>query len=179
MPTRIACASSLLETGIEAVGDLEMLTTTRGLLAVLFCGDRRSRASAAWVARSVVIRAPAVSGLADPAARQLADFLSGRRTDFDLPLHRTGTPFQRAVLDAVSRIPYGATASYGEIAAAVGRPRASRAVGATNGANPLPFVIPCHRVVGSAGRLTGYGGGLDLKRWLLTLEAGAFLARAS
>ncbi len=122
---------------------------------------------------------PSVPGVADRAARQLTEFLAGRRKDFDLPLHRTGTAFQRAVLDEVSRIPYGATVSYGEVAAALGRPRAFRAVGAANGANPLPLVIPCHRVTGSSGRLTGYGGGLSLKQWLLNLESGALLARAS
>ncbi len=176
MAERVPCGSFVLSTGVAEVGDLELLTTPRGLLAVLFCGDRRSRATTAWVRRNAVVSGPAAP--ADRAMTQLLDFLAGRRRTFDLPLHRTGTPFQRAVLDEVARIPWGETLSYGEIAARVGRPAASRAVGAANGANPLPLVIPCHRVVGSVGRLTGFGGGLPMKRWLLNLEAGGLLARA-
>jgi O-6-methylguanine DNA methyltransferase len=102
--------------------------------------------------------------------RQLAEYLEGKRRVFDLPLRLEGSDFQKAVWEAVARIPYGQTASYGEIALIVGRPKASRAVGAANGANPIPIVIPCHRVIGSDGSLTGYGGGLALKSRFLALE---------
>ena len=111
--------------------------------------------------------------LASAARQQLAAYFAGELERFDLPLAPTGTDFQRRVWDAVAAIPYGATASYSEIAAAVGRPAACRAVGAANGRNPLAIVIPCHRVVGAAGALTGYGGGLERKRALLDLERGA------
>jgi O-6-methylguanine DNA methyltransferase len=102
--------------------------------------------------------------------RQLTEYLEGRRRAFDLPLELHGSEFQKEVWRAVERVPYGYTASYGEIASLVGRPKASRAVGAANGANPIPIVIPCHRVIGSDGSLIGYGGGLPLKRRLLALE---------
>lgn len=103
--------------------------------------------------------------------RQLQEYFAGQRKDFDLPLHITGTEFQVQVLDALRRIPYGETTSYGEIARRIGRPKAVRAVGAANGRNPIPIIVPCHRVIGSSGDLTGFGGGLDLKEALLRLEA--------
>ena len=107
------------------------------------------------------------------AARQLDEYFTGARRDFDLPLAPEGTEFQRAVWDALLEIPYGTTTSYVAIARAIGRPAASRAVGAANGANPIAIVVPCHRVIGAAGALTGYGGGLPAKRHLLALEANA------
>jgi methylated-DNA-[protein]-cysteine S-methyltransferase len=105
------------------------------------------------------------------AAAQLEGYFAGRRTAFDLPLAPSGTPFQRAVWLALADIPYGETVSYAELARRVGRPAAFRAVGQANGANPLPIFYPCHRVVASSGGLGGYGGGLDVKRQLLALEA--------
>lgn len=102
--------------------------------------------------------------------RQLAAYFAGTLTEFDLPLAPQGTPFQLSVWRALRQIPYGETVSYGAIAEAIGRPNASRAVGAANGANPLPIVVPCHRVIGSTGKLTGFGGGLDTKAALLALE---------
>lgn len=107
----------------------------------------------------------------EEAARQLAEYFDGRRRRFELKLNPGGTPFQMAVLEELQRIPYGETRSYGDIAANLGKPRAVRAVGAANGRNPLPIVIPCHRVVGADGSLTGFGGGIDTKRWLLALES--------
>lgn len=104
------------------------------------------------------------------AARQLTAYFAGRLFSFDLNLRPEGTEFQRAVLAELEKIPYGETTTYGEIARRLGRPGASRAVGAANGRNPLPIVIPCHRVVGADGRLTGYGGGLWIKERLLALE---------
>jgi methylated-DNA-[protein]-cysteine S-methyltransferase len=106
------------------------------------------------------------------AARQLAAYFGGRLTRFELDLEPAGTPFQRRVWQALRGIPYGQTVSYGELAASIGAPAASRAVGLANGKNPLSIVVPCHRVVGSDGSLTGYGGGLDRKRFLLDLEQG-------
>jgi len=102
---------------------------------------------------------------------QLGAYFAGELTDFDVPLAPTGSGFQLAVWSALLRIPYGETASYGEIAAEVGRPDAVRAVGATNGRNPIAVIVPCHRVIGADGSLVGYGGGLPRKRLLLELEA--------
>ena len=110
--------------------------------------------------------------LLDSAARQLAEYFEGRRRDFDLPLKPAGTPFQLGVWAALREIPYGQTRSYKNIACAVGRPLACRAVGMANNRNPLPIVIPCHRVIGASGSLTGYAGGLEVKESLLRLETG-------
>jgi len=102
--------------------------------------------------------------------RQISEYLEGKRRVFELPLRLEGSDFQKEVWEAVSHVPYGRTASYGEIAHVIGKPGASRAVGAANGANPIPIVVPCHRVIGSNGSLTGYGGGLALKSRFLALE---------
>jgi len=104
------------------------------------------------------------------AAAQLEEYFEGERTDFDLPLSLRGTPFQRSVWDELVKIPYGETISYGELAARLGNPAASRAVGLANGKNPVGVIVPCHRVVGSTGDLTGYGGGIERKRHLLAFE---------
>jgi methylated-DNA-[protein]-cysteine S-methyltransferase len=114
----------------------------------------------------------AVGPLAE-ARRQVSEYLAGERTSFDLPLRMEGTPFQREVWQALTEIPYGETVSYGELARRIGRPDACRAVGLANGRNPISIVVPCHRVIGASGTLTGYGGGLGRKRFLLELEAGA------
>jgi methylated-DNA-[protein]-cysteine S-methyltransferase len=105
------------------------------------------------------------------AREQLQEYFAGDRKDFDLPLQFDGTEFQVKVLNALQKIPYGETVSYGEIARRIGKPKAVRAVGAANGRNPIPIVVPCHRVIGSSGDLTGFGGGLDTKEALLRLEA--------
>jgi methylated-DNA-[protein]-cysteine S-methyltransferase len=112
-----------------------------------------------------------------PAIAQLDEYFHGQRTEFDLELGSPGGPFDRAVWDRVAQIPYGETASYGQVARDIGHPDSFRAVGASNGRNPLPIVVPCHRVVGSDGSLTGYAGGLDQKRSLLSLEAGGWQGR--
>jgi methylated-DNA-[protein]-cysteine S-methyltransferase len=110
----------------------------------------------------------------DRVVAQLTEYFAGRRTDFDLDLHPdVGSPFERRVWAELLEIPYGDTASYGEIAARIGHPGKARAVGRANGRNPIAIVCPCHRVIGSDGSLTGYGGGLENKRTLLDLEAGA------
>jgi methylated-DNA-[protein]-cysteine S-methyltransferase len=104
------------------------------------------------------------------AAAQLEEYFAGRLTTFDLPLALTGTPFQRQVWQALRAIPYGQTVSYGQLADRLGRPAAARAVGLANGHNPVGIIVPCHRVVGANGDLTGYGGGLERKRQLLDFE---------
>ena len=105
------------------------------------------------------------------ARLQLEEYFAGDRKEFDLPLNLSGTEFQVQVLEELQRIPYGETTSYGDIAKRIGRPKAMRAVGAANGRNPIPIIVPCHRVIGSSGDLTGFGGGLDTKAALLRLEA--------
>jgi methylated-DNA-[protein]-cysteine S-methyltransferase len=110
----------------------------------------------------------------EPALTQLSEYFAGERTTFDLPLEPDGgSAFERRVWTELMLIPYGETASYGEIAARIGHPGKARAVGRANGRNPIAIVCPCHRVIGSDGSLTGYGGGLENKRTLLDLEAGA------
>ncbi|MFJ5709203.1 methylated-DNA--[protein]-cysteine S-methyltransferase [Streptomyces sp. NPDC093105] len=106
------------------------------------------------------------------AIRQLDAYFAGELTDFDLPLHLEGTPFQLRVWEQLRLIPYGETRTYGELAEALGNPGASRAVGLANGKNPVSVIVPCHRVIGSGGSLTGYGGGLDRKQRLLAFESG-------
>jgi methylated-DNA-[protein]-cysteine S-methyltransferase len=116
----------------------------------------------------------AVASESDPvlaaAAKQLDAYFRGELTSFDLPLSLDGTQFQRCVWAALQSIPYGETISYGELARRIGQPSASRAVGLANGRNPVAIVVPCHRVIGADGSLTGYGGGMDRKRFLLALE---------
>ena len=124
-------------------------------------GPRPLRPKADWVADASAFRA---------AVKQINEYFAGVRRAFDLDLAMPGTDFQRAVWSALRSIPYGATVSYVELARRLGMPRAVRAVGSANGANPLPIVVPCHRVIGSDGSLTGFGGGLDAKRRLLELE---------
>lgn len=114
---------------------------------------------------------PATDDVCRAAARQLQEYFAGERQEFDLPLFLDGTEFNQRVWDALLEIPYGVTWSYGQLAAHIGAPKASRAVGAANGRNPISIVVPCHRVIGSTGRHVGYGGGLPAKAWLLDHEA--------
>ncbi len=106
------------------------------------------------------------------AAVQLMEYLQGKRTVFDVPLKPKGTAFQKQVWEALLKIPYGETSSYGKLAKDIGKPGAARAVGMANNRNPIPVIIPCHRVIGADGSLTGYGGGLPMKEKLLALEKG-------
>jgi len=104
------------------------------------------------------------------ARQQLGEYFAGKRQTFDLKLNPNGTEFQLRVLEELQRIPYGSTTTYGDIATRIGRPKAVRAVGAANGRNPIPIIIPCHRVIGSTGKMTGFGGGIPTKEALLRLE---------
>ncbi len=124
-------------------------------------GPRPMRPADSWIAAATPFRA---------AIAQLHEYFAGERQRFELPLAPRGTEFQRRVWRALTEIPYGKTTSYGELARRIGKPSASRAVGLANGANPLPIIVPCHRVIGADGSLTGFGGGLQIKRKLLALE---------
>jgi len=150
------------------VGPLLLASDGTALTHLLF--EREDAPAAADRAAFAAGRRDAVL---DRACAQLQEYFAGRRRTFDLPLAPTGTAFQRAVWRALEDIPYGRTESYGTLADRVGRPRAVRAVGAANGRNPISIIVPCHRVIGADGSLTGYGGGLDAKRFLLALEARA------
>ena len=145
------------------VGDLLLAGDARGIHCLGFPEDRMRRDPASdWIFNEQ----PFVE-----AARQLDDYFSGARTAFAVPLALSGTEFQIQVLKELRRIPYGETVSYADVARRIGRPRAVRAVGAANARNPLPIFVPCHRVIGSRGDLTGFGGGLATKAMLLRLEA--------
>jgi methylated-DNA-[protein]-cysteine S-methyltransferase len=150
------------------IGPLLLAGDRNALKLVHFqAGPRPLRPPAAWIED----REPF-----EVALGQLSEYFAGRRREFDLPLAQDGTAFQRAVWRVLTTIPYGATISYAELARRIGNARASRAVGLANGANPLPIIVPCHRVIGSDGSLTGFGGGLEMKRKLLALEGAACVA---
>ena len=161
---------TLHRTTLESpLGPIDLLSTSRGLAAIGF-GDGLGWLKR-WVQRTFPdARIVGDGGMHEGVARQIEEYFDGRRRVFDLVLDLRGSPFQKAVWANVERIPYGRTASYSEIALLAGRPKAFRAVGAANGANPIPLVIPCHRVVGANGSLAGYAGGLSNKRWLLAHE---------
>jgi O-6-methylguanine DNA methyltransferase len=152
------------------IGTVWVASTQTGLCKVSL-GRGQSGAFFSWLSEHVGPREPREEPESIAfATSQLHEYFSGSRRAFDLPLDVRGTSFQRAVWSQVVRIPYGATATYGDIAQLVGKPKASRAVGGAVGANPLPIVIPCHRVIGAGGALTGFGSGLDVKEMLLRLE---------
>lgn len=146
------------------IGRLKLVASDRGLVAILWPNENPRRVRLA--AHTEDPRHPILT----KAASQLVEYFAGKRTSFDLPLDPQGTPFQRAVWDALLAIPYGETRSYGQLAKQLGNPNATRAVGAANGRNPISIVVPCHRVVGSTGKLTGFAGGLHTKSYLLDLE---------
>jgi len=151
---------------VSPVGPLMLVVDDRGLVAIDMLDEEWSPAALADCDTD--------DDVLSETANQLAAYFGGTLRTFDLPLHLEGTPFQLAVWRAVAGIAYGETVSYADIAREVGRPTAPRAVGRTIGLNPLPIVVPCHRVVGSSGRLTGYAAGLPVKARLLALERGAF-----
>lgn len=144
------------------IGRLTLAASATALHAIEFENNRHPQARADWVAGE--------TDLLRQAARQLQEYFQGHRRQFELPLAPSGTDFQRAAWQALAAIPYGETRSYAQQAVALGRPNATRAVGAANGRNPLPILLPCHRVIGANGALTGFGGGIGIKRWLLDHE---------
>jgi methylated-DNA-[protein]-cysteine S-methyltransferase len=160
------------KTVLLPVGELKLVASEAGLVAVLWPGDDPKR-----VRLSALAPSTAHPVLLD-AERQLRDYFIGRRRTFTVPLDMAGTPFQQAVWQALLTIPYGETRSYSELAKQVGRPAASRAVGAANGRNPVSIIVPCHRAIGADGSLTGFAGGLDVKRYLLDLEGARLPAAA-
>lgn len=145
------------------IGTLTLAADDSGLRVVEFPENRYlAKRDASWSA--------ADHPILDLARVQLGEYFAGQRQTFELPLAPRGTPFQLAVWQALAEIPHGRTWSYGQLASHLGRPQAMRAVGAANGRNPLPIVLPCHRVIGASGALTGFGGGLPTKQFLLELE---------
>ena len=148
------------------VGNLKLVATDRGLAAILWENDDPKR----------VRLAPLVENKTHPVLvateSELKEYFEGKRTSFSVNLDPVGTEFQTKVWRALSEIPFGETRSYGEIAKRIGKPSAMRAVGAANGRNPISIVFPCHRVIGAAGKLVGFAGGLDIKEQLLSLETG-------
>jgi O-6-methylguanine DNA methyltransferase len=151
-------------------GTFGAVLTSRGLARLTLPGEAYDECEA-WAARwEPQARWIADDGGLHPIEEQLCAYFDGTLTEFDTPLDLRGTPFQVQVWNALTDVRYGETRTYGQIAAAIGRPDAVRAVGAANGANPVPVIVPCHRIIGGDGKLVGYGGGLDMKRRLLERE---------
>jgi methylated-DNA-[protein]-cysteine S-methyltransferase len=168
-PTSATSRSTLARTTLPSpVGDLTLVASDEALVAVIWSGDDPSHVPGVGGETTEV--EAATHPVLSVAARQLDEYFAGTRTTFDVPVHPSGTPFQLAAWDVLRTIPYGETISYGEQARELGAPNKVRAVGAANGRNPLSIIVPCHRVIGANGSLTGYGGGLDNKRWLLEHE---------
>jgi methylated-DNA-[protein]-cysteine S-methyltransferase len=149
------------------IGELTLTATDTALTAVYFPTSRHGPPPAE---RAGWIEDDGTHPLLARARTQLEEYFAGSRTRFDLPLEAAGSLFERRVWDALLAIPFGSTTSYGEVARRLGDPRATRAVGAANGKNPIPIIVPCHRVIGADGDLTGFGGGIERKRWLLAHE---------
>lgn len=143
------------------VGPLTLVSDGAAIVGCSFSNSSSAEAREAEPGEDVVLRR---------ATKQLAEYFSGERSSFDLPLAPRGTEFQQRVWKQLSAIPFGETRTYGEIARKLGNPNAMRAVGAANGANPIAIIVPCHRVIGADGSLTGFGGGMERKKYLLGLE---------
>jgi methylated-DNA-[protein]-cysteine S-methyltransferase len=151
------------------VGELLLTATDTALTAVYFPGPR---SPIPWVEGWV---GGVPNDVLDLTQRQLTEYFARKRTSFGVPLDAAGTDFEHKVWNVLRRIPYGTTTTYGRIARQLGDVKATRAVGAANGKNPIPIIVPCHRVIGANGDLTGFGGGLDRKRWLLEHEGALLL----
>ena len=169
-----AAAAGLVDVAYDVadspVGELLLAATDRGLCRISFTPE----AALEDVARSFGLRVLRVPRRLDPARRQLDEYFAGGRSSFDLPVDLAPLgEFQRLVLGELARVPFGEVTTYGALAGRIGRPRAARAVGGALNRNPVPIVLPCHRVVGASGSLVGYAGGLERKRALLALEGGA------
>jgi methylated-DNA-[protein]-cysteine S-methyltransferase len=170
--SRAAERAGLLDVALAGVdspiGRLALAATGAGLLACSFADEAELAERVARAVSPRVLRAPR---RLDPVRRELDDYFEGRRRAFSVPVDlRLATPFAQRVLGALGEVEYGTTLSYGQLAARIGRPSAARAVGHALGANPVCVVLPCHRILGSGGKLTGYAGGVPAKRWLLDLE---------
>jgi len=148
------------------VGELRLIAGERGLRAILWGAEDAERIAS--IDRDELVEGS--TPVLDEAVSQLEEYFAGTRREFDLPLDPAGTAFQQSAWNVLRTIPYGTTISYGQQAEQLGDPNKARAVGAANGKNPLSIVVPCHRVVGSNGQLTGFAGGLDVKSWLLDHE---------
>jgi methylated-DNA-[protein]-cysteine S-methyltransferase len=158
------------------IGPLTLVASADGLVAVQWPDDGAARVRLPGPVETVPAGADPVL---DAAATQLTEYFDGTRSEFDLPLAAVGTEFQRAAWAVLSTIPFGTTTTYGEQARRLGEPSKARAVGSANGKNPLSIVVPCHRVVGADGRLVGFAGGLDTKRWLIEHERRVVDARSN
>lgn len=144
------------------IGTLLLVANERGLERIEFPVTSGTHTiNPAWSRGGAIV---------EETARQLSEYFAGERQQFDLPLNASGTTFMKSVWEELTRIPFGETTSYGSIANTLGKPSAARAIGSANGKNPIPIVVPCHRVIGADGSLTGFAGGLDIKRQLLELE---------
>jgi methylated-DNA-[protein]-cysteine S-methyltransferase len=148
------------------VGKLKLVASDKGLVAILWQNERPNRVPLTELVEDADLP------ILTKAEQQLNEYFAGKRKTFNLPLDMRGTPFQKNVWEALLAIPFGETRSYGDLAKQLGTPSASRAVGAANGRNPISIVVPCHRVIGSSGKLTGFAGGLETKAHLLGLEGG-------
>ncbi len=160
-------ASLVFKTMPSPVGTLTLVASDKGLTAILWENDHEGRVPLGKMTGD------AAHPVLVETARQLEEYFTGTRKTFSVPLDFNGTDFQKAVWNALLTIPFGETRSYGEIAVQLGNPKAVRAVGAANGKNPISIIAPCHRVIGSNGKLTGFAGGLEAKALLLRLERGA------
>ncbi|HEY4355875.1 MAG TPA: methylated-DNA--[protein]-cysteine S-methyltransferase [Acidobacteriaceae bacterium] len=146
------------------IGDLKLVASDKGLVAILWKEDRPGRV------RLEDLVEDADHPILRETERQLAEYFEGRRSSFEVPLDMRGTAFQKQVWEALLAIPFGETRTYGQLADQLGNPKATRAVGAANGRNPIAIIAPCHRVIGFSGKLTGFAGGLDAKAHLLNFE---------
>ena len=170
-----AAAEGALDVAFELtdspVGELLVAATHRGVCRISF--DAEPEAELEWLARAYGARVLRAPGPVDRTRRELDEYFAGQRRAFDLAVDLSALPsFQQLVLDELRRVPYGATNTYGGLAARIGKPRAARAVGGALNRNPVPIVVPCHRIVGASGSLVGYAGGLERKERLLALEGG-------
>lgn len=159
------------ETG-SPIGPLTIVSTQKGICRLEFGSVNETLANIQTWAKRYFLKSEMIRDAEKitPIVRQLREYFNGERFDFDLPLHLQGTPFQKKVWQALMQIPHGETRTYKEIAQSIGAAKAVRAVGNANNKNPLPIIIPCHRVIGSNGSLVGYGGGVDKKQFLLEIE---------
>jgi methylated-DNA-[protein]-cysteine S-methyltransferase len=153
------------------VGSLLIAATDAGICGIYFEEHRHFKGRDGW--QETVPQSPAAQYMAH-AARQLDEYFAGQRTEFDVPLDLRGTDFQRSVWQELNNIPFGKSVSYAQQAQQLGNPKALRAIGSAIGKNPVSIIVPCHRVIGTSGAVTGYAGGLERKRFLLALEGIAF-----